>query len=62
MNELQEYLEINGSCHANGTHKLVITRWPYVVCEHCNQEFMLFTRDMVEHFFEIQFFENRLNS
>lgn len=62
MTELQQYMQVNGSCPANGTHKLVVTRWPFVMCEHCNQEFMLFTRDMVEHFFDVKFFEERLDS
>jgi len=62
MTELQQYMKINGSCAVNGSHKLVVTRWPFIMCEHCNQEFMLFTRDMVEHFFDVKFFEERLNS
>jgi len=62
MKEYQEYFKINGHCPVNGTHKLVVVQWPFVKCEYCDQEFVLFTRNLVEHFFEVDIFQDRLNS
>jgi hypothetical protein len=60
--ELKEYFKIKYYCPANGTHDLVVLHWPFVICRHCDQEFMLLSREMIDRFFEIKFFEKRLSS
>jgi len=62
MKEMQQYLTMTGDCPVNGCHKLIVTRWPYVICEYCNKEFVLFTRELVDHFFEVDIFKERFNS
>lgn len=62
MKEMQQYLTMTGHCTVNGCHKLIVIQWPYVICEYCNKEFVLFARDSVDHFFEVKIFEERLNS
>jgi hypothetical protein len=62
MKEMQQYLTMTGHCPVNGCHKLTVIQWPYVICEYCNKEFVLFTRELVDHFFEVDIFKERLNS
>ena len=62
MKDLKNYMEMQGHCPVNGVHKLTFSHWPYVKCEYCNQEYVLFSRELVEHFFDIDVFALRLNS
>ena len=62
MKEMQQYLTMTGHCPVNGCHKLIVLQWPYVICEYCNKEFVLFTRELVDHFFEVEIFKERLSS
>ena len=61
-NEFKKYFTIKSYCPENGTHELVVLQWPFVICRHCKQEFMLLSREIVEHYFETKFFEERLSS
>lgn len=60
--EVKDYFDFASVCSENGTHELVVVEWPFVMCKHCGQEFMLLNREMVDHFFEVKFFEERLSS
>jgi hypothetical protein len=55
---------ISDYCEASddARHSLVVTRWPFLQCKHCAKEYVLFTREMTEHFFEIEIFAERLDS
>jgi len=59
---LKDYFKTNGYCTARGEHELEVMQWPFAICKHCNEEFMLLTRDMVDSIFEVKFFEERLSS
>jgi len=62
MKDLKNYMELQGRCPVNGVHKLTLSEWPYVKCEYCHQEYVLFSRELVEYFFDIDVFAMRLNS
>ncbi len=61
-NDLTDYFRIKSYCPARGEHELVVMQWPVVICKHCHSEFMLLTREMADSFFEVKFYEERLNS
>ena len=54
--EIEEYQKMSSGCPENGQHKLVFTKWPFLICEHCKQEYVLFTKEMVDQFFDINIF------
>ena len=60
----KEYMEMSFICEKSpqGIHKLRITRWPCMACDYCGREFLAFTRETVDHFFEIDLFSAKLDS